>query len=72
MTIYRNLLIAVFLGFCLMANGQQSVSQQTEEFLLYDKTDEILAEEHVYDQGGNMDLGVPHPLKTGSINAFTG
>ncbi|WP_298648594.1 alpha/beta hydrolase [uncultured Proteiniphilum sp.] len=54
MTIYRNLLIVVFLGFCLMANGQQSVSQQTEEILLYPKVEEIIEEEHIHDPAGNL------------------
>lgn len=54
MTIYRDLLITLFLGLCLMANGQQSSLQQTEEFPLYNKVDEIIAEEHVYDQRGNL------------------
>ncbi len=54
MTIYRDLLITLFWGVCLMANGQQSFLQQTKEFLLYDKTNEVIAEEHVYDQGRNL------------------
>lgn len=54
MTIYRDLLITLFWGLCLMANGQQSFFQQTEEILLYDKTNEVIAEEHVYNQGRNL------------------
>jgi acetyl esterase/lipase len=49
MTIYRNLLIAVFLGVCRMINGQQP-----EELLLYDKTDGIIEEVRINDQGGNL------------------
>ena len=54
MTAHRNLLIAVFLGLCLMGNGQQPVPQQTKEILLYEKTEEIVGEEHIRDQGGNL------------------
>ncbi len=54
MTIYRNLFITVFWGVCLMAGGQQSALLQAEEILLYDKTEEIIAENHVHDQGGNL------------------
>lgn len=42
MTIHRHLFISVFWVLCLMANGQQSVPQQTEEILLYDKIHEIV------------------------------
>lgn len=51
---YRYLLISLFLGVYLMAYGQQPHSHPTKEFLLYDKVDEIIVEEHVYDQRGNL------------------
>lgn len=54
MTIYRDLLLTLFFGLSLIANGQQSSSQQTEEFLLYDKLDETIVEEHVHDRKGNL------------------
>lgn len=54
MTIYRDLLIVLFFGFCLMVKGQELLPQQGQEFLLYDKTDEIIAEEHIYDRGNNL------------------
>ena len=54
MTHYRDLLIAVFVGVSLMANGQQNVPQQEEEIFLYPKTEEVIAEEHIHDQGGNL------------------
>lgn len=57
MIIYRTLLITLFLELCLMANGQQSFLQQTEEILLYDKIDEVVAEEHVYDRANNLIVG---------------
>lgn len=54
MTIYRNLFILLFLGVSLIASGQQSFLQQAKEFLLYDKVDERVAEEHIHDQRGNL------------------
>lgn len=54
MTIYRDLLIVLFFGFFLMVKGQLSLPQQGQEFLLYDKTEEIIAEEHIYDRRSNL------------------
>lgn len=53
MTIYRNIFISLFLSLCLVANSQQSDSHQ-KEIMLYDKIHEVIAEEHIYDQGGNL------------------
>jgi len=65
MTIYRDLLLTLFFGLCLIANGQQSFLQQTEEILLYDKIDEVVAEEHVYDRANNLIVGkVTNPSLT--------
>ncbi len=68
MRTYRDLLIILFFGFFLTVKGQQPLPQPGQEFLLYDKMAEIMAEEHIHDQGNNLIISkVSNPSLTSFI-----
>ncbi len=68
MNIYRSLLIVIIGGLCPPISGQQSDLSQTKEIFLYPKKEEVIGEEHIRDQGGNLIVG---KITNPSITVFT-